>query len=197
MTATLDTQTGRARVLGAAAELFVAQGYAGTTLRQIAEAAGIKAGSVYHHFDSKEDLFVAVLDDGIVVMIDAFEDAAASLAGDESVSDRLAAHVRAHLSAVFEHGPFTTAHVTAFYSAPEELRERLIVRRNDYEAHWKILVKELLPHLPAKERRLHQLLLFGAMNNAIEWFDPAGTVSLKRLSALITEQFLNGVGADA
>ena len=197
MTATLDTQTGRARVLGAAAELFVAQGYAGTTLRQIAEAAGIKAGSVYHHFDSKEDLFVAVLDDGIVVMIDAFEDAAASLAGDEPVSDRLAAHVRAHLSAVFEHGPFTTAHVTAFYSAPEELRERLIVRRNDYEAHWKILVKELLPHLPAKERRLHQLLLFGAMNNAIEWFDPAGSVSLKRLSALITEQFLNGVGADA
>ena len=130
-------------------------------------------------------------------MIDAFEDAAASLAGDESVSDRLAAHVRAHLSAVFEHGPFTTAHVTAFYSAPEELRERLIVRRNDYEAHWKILVKELLPHLPAKERRLHQLLLFGAMNNAIEWFDSSGSVSLKRLSALITEQFLNGVGADA
>ena len=105
----IDAQTGRARVLAEAAELFVAQGYAGTTLRQIASAAGIKAGSVYHHFDSKEDLFAAVLEEGIVVMVDAFEKTSASFDGSETVGDRLTAHVRAHLSAVFENGPFTTA----------------------------------------------------------------------------------------
>lgn len=197
MTATVDAQTGRTRVLAEAAELFVAQGYAGTTLRQIASAAGIKAGSVYHHFDSKEDLFAAVLDEGIVVMIDAFERAATSLSGAEPAADRLTTHVHAHLSAVFENGPFTTAHVTAFSSAPEELRERLVARRNDYEAYWKTLVNELLPHLPPKERRLHQLLLFGAMNNSIEWFDPQGSVTLARLSTLLTQQFLNGVGDGA
>jgi len=131
----VDTQTGRARVLVAAAELFVAQGYAGTTLREIASAAGIKAGSVYHHFDSKEDLFAAVLDDGIVVMIDAYEKASASLSGSETNAEHLAVHVHAHLSAVFENGPFTTAHVTAFYSSPEELRERLVTRRDEYENH--------------------------------------------------------------
>ena len=197
MAVTLDTQTGRARVLGAAAELFVAQGYAGTTLRQIAEAAGIKAGSVYHHFDSKEDLFAAVLGEGIVIMIDAFEKAAASLDGTESAADRLNTHVRAHLHAVFENGPFTTAHVTTFSSAPEDLRKRLVPRRDDYEAFWSSLVNELLPHLSARERRLHQLLLFGAMNTTVEWFDPQGKVSLTKLSSLLTTQFLDGVGADA
>ena len=193
----IDAQTGRARVLAEAAELFVAQGYAGTTLRQIASAAGIKAGSVYHHFDSKEDLFAAVLEEGIVVMVDAFEKTSASFDGSETVGDRLTAHVRAHLSAVFENGPFTTAHVTAFSSAPEDLRERLVSRRNDYEAHWKSLTTELLPHLRPKERRLHQLLLFGAMNNTIEWFDPQGSVSLTNLSTLLANQFLDGVGAAA
>ena len=193
MVATVEAETGRVRVLASAAELFVAQGYAGTTLRQIASAAGIKAGSVYHHFDSKEDLFTAVLDDGIVVMIDAFEKATTLLADTEVTADRLEAHVHAHLSAVFENGPFTTAHVTAFHSAPEELRDRLVVRRDDYEAHWKTLVADLLPDLSPSARRLHRLLLFGAMNSAIEWFDPAGSVSLAKLSTMITDQFLNGV----
>ena len=114
MVATTDAQTGRRRVLDASASLFVAQGYSGTTLRQIAAEAGIKAGSVYHHFDSKEDLFVAVLHEGMVVMVDAFDGALRQFGADAAVPNRVLAHVRAHLSAVFENGPYTTAHVTAF-----------------------------------------------------------------------------------
>ena len=44
----------REEILAAAARLFRQQGYATTTLRQIAEAAGIKAGSIYYHFGSKD-----------------------------------------------------------------------------------------------------------------------------------------------
>ena len=76
VTVEAQEQTGRRRVLDAAAELFVTQGYAGTTLRQIAAAAGIQAGSIYHHFDSKDALFVAVLRNGMTVMNDAFDEAA-------------------------------------------------------------------------------------------------------------------------
>ena len=104
-----EESAGRRRVLDAAAALFVAQGYAATTLRQIAAAAGIKAGSIYHHFDSKETIFVTVLADGMTVMRDAFETVHARTAGFDDAADRLRAHVRAHLGAVFEHGPYTTA----------------------------------------------------------------------------------------
>ncbi len=39
-----------------AGELFAAKGYRATTVREIADAAGILSGSLYHHFDSKESI---------------------------------------------------------------------------------------------------------------------------------------------
>ena len=188
-------QTGRGRVLDAAAELFVSQGYPGTTLRQIAAAAGIKAGSIYHHFESKEALFVAVLNDGIIVMLDAFDSAADQLTGQDSTGAHLLAHVHAHLSAVFEHGPYTTVHVTSFFSAPAEVRTQVVPERDRYEQKWNELFERLFPSMPSTELRLHRLILFGAMNTTAEWFDPGGDLSLHQLASTISRQFLHGVEA--
>src|ERR1700753_3726436 len=46
-----------ARIRAAAAELFVASGYERTTIRAIAQAAGVDAGLVMHYFGSKQQLF--------------------------------------------------------------------------------------------------------------------------------------------
>src|SRR2546428_10898890 len=53
----------RARLVELAGELFAAKGYANTTVREIADAAGILSGSLYHHFDSKESVIEALLRD--------------------------------------------------------------------------------------------------------------------------------------
>jgi AcrR family transcriptional regulator len=52
----------RARIIEAAHALFLHQGFHGTSLRQIADEAGIAVGGIYNHFDTKEDLFAGVLD---------------------------------------------------------------------------------------------------------------------------------------
>jgi AcrR family transcriptional regulator len=46
----------RRRILDAALELFVERGYAGTTIRHIADHLGMTKGALYYHFSSKEDL---------------------------------------------------------------------------------------------------------------------------------------------
>jgi AcrR family transcriptional regulator len=51
----------RADVLAAAADLFASRGYAATTVREVAEAAGILGGSLYYHFDSKESMVDEIL----------------------------------------------------------------------------------------------------------------------------------------
>lgn len=53
MTTSLDR---RAEVLARAAELFASRGISGTTVRDIGEASGMLAGSLYHHFNSKDDI---------------------------------------------------------------------------------------------------------------------------------------------
>jgi AcrR family transcriptional regulator len=51
----------RAEILQAAHRLFLENGYHATSMRQIAQQAGIALGAAYNHFTSKEDIFLEVL----------------------------------------------------------------------------------------------------------------------------------------
>jgi len=51
----------RDRVIQAAHRLFIEQGYHGTSMRRIAEQAGLALGGIYNHFTSKEDILAAVM----------------------------------------------------------------------------------------------------------------------------------------
>ena len=53
---TASTATRREELLRIAADLFATKGFRNTTVRDIADAAGILSGSLYHHFDSKESM---------------------------------------------------------------------------------------------------------------------------------------------
>ncbi|MAG30995.1 MAG: hypothetical protein CL908_08905 [Deltaproteobacteria bacterium] len=54
------------RILDAAERLFGERGYEGTSLRDVADAVGLRIPSLYNHFASKDDLYAAVLDRTIV-----------------------------------------------------------------------------------------------------------------------------------
>jgi len=56
-------------ILKAALEIFSRKGYASTTTDEIAEAAGLSKGLLYFYFNSKEDIFVSVLKDGMEKLI--------------------------------------------------------------------------------------------------------------------------------
>lgn len=52
----------RAAILEAAKRLFMEEGYRGISMRQIAEAVGVTKAALYYHFQDKEDLFVAIVE---------------------------------------------------------------------------------------------------------------------------------------
>lgn len=53
----------RRELLRIAAEVFAAEGFEGTTLKLVAERAGIKEATLFHYFSGKQDLLTAVLAD--------------------------------------------------------------------------------------------------------------------------------------
>jgi AcrR family transcriptional regulator len=67
----------RRRIIAAARACFGRSGYDLTTNKDIATEAEVTTGAIYHHFDSKPDLFVAVHDELTAHLADAFERAAA------------------------------------------------------------------------------------------------------------------------
>ena len=76
----------RERAIAVARTLFAERGYRGASLRDIARRIGIKAPSLLHHFSSKQQLYVAVLNQ----IFDSLEDAANALAwGRDDPRDRM------------------------------------------------------------------------------------------------------------
>lgn len=86
----------RAAILEAAKRLFMEEGYRGISMRQIAEAVGVTKAAIYYHFQDKEDLFVAIVEQYLSQMASLIDDATATAAPDagDSVRAQIAAIVR-------------------------------------------------------------------------------------------------------
>lgn len=73
----------RAKILATATDLFLAHGFAGTSMAALARAVGIQKASLYHHFTSKEDLFIACVTEGYEATVRRLE----ALRADASLGD--------------------------------------------------------------------------------------------------------------
>jgi AcrR family transcriptional regulator len=90
-------QTRRGELLDIAAKLFAERGFKNTTVRDIADAAGILSGSLYHHFDSKEAMVDELLDSFQQSLWEEYDSIEAS---DRTPMEKQVAVVRASYDAI-------------------------------------------------------------------------------------------------
>ncbi len=90
----------RAELLEIAAGLFAEKGFRNTTVRDIAEAAGILSGSLYHHFDSKESMVDEILRTFQEELFAAYD---AVLASDDDPRSKIEQCVRLSFEAIAQH----------------------------------------------------------------------------------------------
>ncbi len=162
-------QTNRREVLlEAAAKRFVEDGYAAASMRDIAGDAGMQPGSIYYHFPSKEELLVAVHEDGMRLITDTVVATIARAEG-KPPWDRLEAACIAHLSVLLTGGDRIKAvmHNVPLKSHPS--RGHITEMRDAYEEIFARLLGDLV--LP-KGTDLHalRLMLLGAMNWSFTWY---------------------------
>lgn len=70
-----DPESAKGRLLRAAAHLFKTKGYERTTVRELGSAVGIQSGSLFHHFKSKEDILLSVMEETIIINMARMHDA--------------------------------------------------------------------------------------------------------------------------
>jgi AcrR family transcriptional regulator len=168
---TKSTRT-RRRILDAAAKVFSEQGY-GARLSDIAERAGMKAGSLYYHFDSREDLVAEVLRLGIEGSWDQVAGAVGRLPSTATPIERLEVAIRAHTMAIVGRSDYATAQARIVGSLPADLARAHRKDQRAYGDYWRDL-------FTAAQRAgeingqidvfVAQMLAFGAMNWTSEWF---------------------------
>lgn len=192
-----DDGNRRQAVLRAAARLFRLQGYAATTTRDIATAAGMQSGSPFYHFESKQALLGAVMREGmeraLAAQARAMQQAVDAL---EPIDERAALRVlvRNHLEVLL--GPesdFIPVMLYEWRSLSDAQRAEVNALRRDYEAVWMPVLEAL--HAQGALRadvRLARLMIFGALNWAVQWFDPARPATLDTLTDAALDLFLQG-----
>jgi AcrR family transcriptional regulator len=103
----------RDEILAIAAEIFAQRGYVATTMRDIADEAGLLPGSLYHYFESKE----AMVDEIIVTFIESIAGRYSTIAAEiDDPLDALRELIRVAFSIlVSQRAPFTVAHNESHY----------------------------------------------------------------------------------
>ena len=185
----------RDQILVEAARLFRHQGYAATTLRQIADAAGIKAGSIYYHFGSKDEILGVVLDQGIGVVNQAVQSRVNALPAGATQRERVAAAIEGHLFGLLQHGDFTSANIRLYGQIPLAAKNKHRVVRRAYADYWDQLLAKALESGEFRadvNLAVLRLFLIGALNWTVEWYNPQRG-SFKTFVAQITDIVFDGM----
>jgi AcrR family transcriptional regulator len=185
----IELPGGATQILNAAAWLLRHRGYEATTTRAIAERVGIKAGSIYHHFSSKDAIVERVINEGVRVVHEAVTAALDALPAKADPRSRLRAAITAHLRSSLEHSDYTSASIRAFAFLPTELRKTCRLERRRYEDIWREIVVDAANagYIPeGANLDAVRLMLLGAVNWAGEWYRP-NRVPIDQISASFAE----------
>ena len=170
-------QITRRLILEAAAALFREKGYAEVSLREIAQAANMKTGSLYYHFDGKESLVEEILTLGTQGALSAARAAVEALGVGADPVDKLQAAFTAHVRFLLEEEDFASANLKILPQVPPAIRERHVQHDREYGEFLAGLIDEidLSGRLaPEIDRSLLRMLCFGALNWSISWYSPKG-----------------------
>lgn len=160
----------RAQLLDAAARLFSERGFHATSMRDIAKAVGMLSGSIYYHFESKDEMLVAVCESGVQRLEEAVERV---VAAETEPWERLEAACAAHLRELVAHPDYSRAMIQATPDEANGAGDRIREIRRSYEARFRDLIGKL-PLPPEVDRHYLRLLLFGALNWSPVWYRPGG-----------------------
>jgi AcrR family transcriptional regulator len=177
----------RDRILDAATKVFAAEGFAGATIDAIGQAAGFTKGAVYSNFESKDELFLALLDRQFELRSELIATAFDSGGGDAAATAQ--ALSRSMLDSIHDETDYHVLFFEYWLRAVRdpELRDRLIARRRAAAAQALAIFEKTatMPHGP-QVAGLAQLVVTLTAGIAMEEVLRPGTIHPDLLTQLIT-----------
>jgi TetR/AcrR family transcriptional regulator, cholesterol catabolism regulator len=171
----------RRQLIEQSARLFREKGYGNTTVRDIAAAAGVHAGSWFYYFKTKQDILQAVIEHGLTVALADIEAIDVDALPPREAIRRL---VRAHLYTLLAPDQdFITVMLYEWRSLEASAQERIIALKDRYESIWTRVIDQLYASGEwAQATPVDRLLMFGALNWTAQWYQAGGGISIDELA---------------
>ena len=179
----------REELLRVSAKLFREKGFDGTSIRDISAAAGMHSGSPFYHFKTKQDILVAVMEQGLAEGLRKTEEVMALALPSEQKLTQL---IRTQLGTILEEGnDFIPVLLYDWRSLTSANRRRIVAMKDRYDALWQEVIDELkrAGHMPG-DAQLVRLLILGAVNWAGTWYRAEGRLSLDQIAEGTARLFL-------
>ena len=184
----------RARLIEVAKRLYQEHGSEHVTVRRIAAAAKIEAGSIYYHFSSRDEIMRAVLESGVYGARDEVLQAIAEAGRDSSPLVRLRAALGAHLKYTLrEH---FSSRLKSIRRLPTRLRERHMQQEREYAAIFAKLLREADREgliKPGVDLSVVRMLVLGSLTWVAEWYDPEGPKSADDVADALMKMVTEGI----
>lgn len=176
-----EDESRRNELIAESARLFREQGYDKTTVRDIAAAVGMQAGSWFYHFKTKQDILVAVMEQGMARSLAEIEAIAAqSLPPREAFRQLVLVHLKTLLAPNHDFIPVLLYEGRALDAAE---RSKIVALTDRYEAIWEEVIEALQRSGDwSMPTRLDRLLLFGALNWTAQWYRADAGLGIEELA---------------
>lgn len=181
-------------ILLAAAHLFSEKGYSECSLRELAAMVGMKPGSFYYHFKSKEEVLDELLSAGIALLSNEVNKALAALGPDAPIEIKLATAIRAHITPFLDKNDKTKAIMRIWEHLSPALKHRNRNERRSYANIWEVLIAEGLEKGVVRrdiEVKIMIPLILSSMNRVVEWYNPK-YMTIDQVCKTIQTIYLNG-----
>jgi TetR/AcrR family transcriptional regulator, cholesterol catabolism regulator len=188
----------RVRILDAAAEVLAERGYSETRLADIADRAGMKPGSLYYHFASRDELVAEILRIGIERSWDLVATAVGRLPSSATPLSRLESAIRAHTRSIVGHSSYASAHARCFGQIPSDLAEAHRKDMRAYGEYWHDLFRasQQIGEIDSDiDLFVTRMLSFGAMNWTSEWFRATDPEAVERLADQAVRVIIRGIAS--
>jgi AcrR family transcriptional regulator len=186
----------QAELLAIAAELFADRGYVATTVRDIADEAGILSGSLYHHFDSKESMIDEILSTFIDQTLASYESVIAEGKGPKETFEGL---VRTSLeSMVDSRSAILIYQNEARFLAAEPRFSYLTAAHRKFEKIWTDVLKKGVKSGEFRDSidpKLVYRLVRDTVWTAPRWYRPGGSLKPERIIDQYLAVLVDGVAA--
>lgn len=175
------------------ADLFRRRGFLATSIRDIGEALGITSAALYYHFKNKDEVLLGVMRVGLDAVSEAVIKAVERTDG---TWEKLEAAMEAHLRFSLEHQDYAFVLLQELRHLSPESRSEIIKARDAYEQVWEDLLEQAASEglLQADvEPNLLRLMIFGAMNSVVTWYNPKGLHTPSEIADSFAQYLRQGV----
>jgi AcrR family transcriptional regulator len=186
----------QAELLAIAADLFADRGYVATTVRDIADEAGILSGSLYHHFDSKESMIDEILSTFIDQTLASYESVIAEGKGPKETFEGL---VRTSLESMVESRSAILIYQNeSRFLAAQPRFSYLTGAHRKFEKIWTDVLKKGVKSGEFRDSidpKLVYRLVRDTVWTAPRWFRPGGSLKPDKIIAQYLGVLVDGVSA--